>query len=257
MIDLSLSEKLSTTYKTGQPFPYIVIDNFLPDFLLKSCKEEILKHDEWYSDIVEFTKEFQHNKLYYPNHETKIEDFQKKLPITAMVLNYLNSDEFIVYLEKLTGHKNLHRDPLLLGGGIHRIKTGGKLSVHKDYEEHPDTHEVRVLNLLIYLNENWKSEWEGNLEFWSQDLSHKVVEIEPIFNRAVIFDINNAPHGHPIPLKTPNDVDRYSLAIYYFVDEKRYSDEGHYVVFYKDSDLGITNEDTKTENSINLNDLFK
>jgi len=31
------------------------------------------------------------------------------------------------------------------------------------------------------------------------------------------------------------DVDRYSLALYYFVDETRYTEEGHMVRFYKDS----------------------
>jgi len=240
MIDLSISEKLSTTYKSNQPFPYIVIDNFLPDFILKSCRNELLKHDIWYYDTVEFTQQFQQKKFYYPNHNTKKEEFETKLPITTLVLDYLNSSEFIGYLEKLTGHVGLHRDPSLMGGGIHRIKTGGKLSVHKDYQVHPESHEIRILNLLIYLNENWKSEWGGNLELWSLDVSHKVIEVEPLFNRAVIFDINNAPHGHPIPLKCPEDVDRLSLALYYFVDEKRYTEDGCFVMFYKDSEIGVT-----------------
>lgn len=257
MIDLSLSEKLSTTYKTGQPFPYIVIDNFLPEFVLKTCKKEILNHDVWHYDTVEFTKEYQQNKFYYPNHQTTMEEFEKKLPITNMILNYLNSEEFIKFLSKLTGHTNLHRDPSLTGGGIHRIKRGGKLSIHKDYQEHPESHEIRVLNLLIYLNQNWKSEWGGNLELWSMDLSHKVVEVEPLFNRAVIFDINDAPHGHPLPLNSPENIDRFSMALYYFVDETRYTEEGHMVRFFKDSEIGITNQENKTENSIDLNDLFK
>jgi Rps23 Pro-64 3,4-dihydroxylase Tpa1-like proline 4-hydroxylase len=257
MIDLNLAEKLSTTYRCNQPFPYIVIDNFLPEFVLKTCTKEILNHDVWHSDSVEFTKEFQQKKFYYPNHETTMEEFNTKLPITSMILDYLNSDEFIKFLARLTGHKNLHRDPSLTGGGIHRIKSGGKLSVHKDYQEHPESHEIRVLNLLIYLNENWKSKWGGNLELWSMDLSHKVVEVEPLFNRAVIFDINDAPHGHPIPLQSPEDVDRYSLALYYFVDETRYTEEGHMVRFYKDSEIGITQENINTQQTQNLNDLFK
>lgn len=45
MIDYTLSDKLKIQYQTANPFPYIVIDNFLPDFLLESCLEEIKKHD--------------------------------------------------------------------------------------------------------------------------------------------------------------------------------------------------------------------
>ena len=257
MIDLTISDKLSTTYKSNKPFPYIIIDNFLPDFIAKECINEIHNHDLWYHDGLEFVQEYQQNKFFYPIEHTSLEEFKSKLPITKLVLDYLNTAEFIDYLGKLTGHKNLHRDPALMGGGIHRIKRGGKLSVHKDYQEHPESHEIRVLNLLIYLNQNWKSEWGGNLELWSMDLSHKVVEVEPLFNRAVIFDINDAPHGHPIPLNSPENIDRFSLALYYFVDETRYTEEGHMVRFFKDSEIGITNEENKTENSIDLNDLLK
>lgn len=254
MIDLSLGKKLSTLYKSNAPYPYIVIDNFLPEYLIKTCKEEVFKHDIWHTDTVEFTKEYQHKKFYYPNYQTSISEFRSKLPITSFVLDYLNSQEFLKFLEELTGHTDLHRDPALMGGGIHRIKTGGKLAVHKDYQEHPETRKVRVLNLLIYLNENWKSEWGGNLELWSKDLTHKVVEIEPIFNRAVIFDISNAPHGHPKPLNSPEDTDRFSLALYYFTDEVGNTKDGPYVCFFKDSELGIQNE-IKPQN--NLDELFK
>jgi hypothetical protein len=40
MIDYTLSDKLKIQYQTAKPFPYIVIDNFLPDFLLTSCLEK-------------------------------------------------------------------------------------------------------------------------------------------------------------------------------------------------------------------------
>ena len=248
MIDLSLASKLKAHYKTNYPFPYIVIDNFLPEYLLRSCKEEILKHDEWYADTVEFTKKFEHNKQYYPQEKTNMEDFKRKLPITNLIMGYLNSPQFIKYLEELTGHPKLFRDPILTGGGIHRIKKGGKLSVHVDYNEHPISGKKRVLNLLIYLNEFWQKEWEGNLELWTINPPQKFVEVEPIFNRAVIFDIEDAPHGHPIPLNTPQNIDRYSLALYYFTNEKPQEDKKHTVIFFRDHELGV---------GTNPNDLFK
>ena len=248
MIDFSLSEKLKLQYQNNKPYPYIVIDNFLPEFLLRRCKEEVMNHDVWHFDNVDFTKEFQQNKFYYPKFDTKMEEFKSKLPITTLVLDFLNSEQFIKYLETLTGFKNLYRDPVLMGGGVHRIKKGGKLSVHVDYNKHPTTKKKRILNLLIYLNEGWKNEWDGNLELWTINPCNKILEIEPIFNRAVIFNIEDAPHGHPLPLNTPDDIDRYSLALYYFVDETTKEEEGHPVIFYKDSEIGVTVKD---------NDIFK
>jgi len=253
MIDKSLGKKLNTTYKANLPFPYIVIDNFFPDFFLRKCKEEVMKHDIWHSDTVEWTQEFQQLKFYYPADITDMNEFHSKLPITTMVMDYLNSDEFLEFLQDLTGHEQLYRDPKLMGGGIHRIKRGGKLSVHYDYNEHPETKKLRKLNVLIYLNENWKSEWGGNLELWSRDLQSKEVEVEPIFNRMVIFDIEKAPHGHPIPLNSPENVDRYSLALYYFTDNFVEPDKKNQVVFFNDSSLGKKND----KQDIDLENLFK
>lgn len=238
MIDFKTSINLKTNYQSAKPFPYIVIDNFLPEFVLRKSKEEIVNHDLWYSDEVEWTQEFQQNKFYYPNHNVDMNEFKSKLPITYMLIDYFNSEEFLSFLKNLTGINGLYRDPYLIGGGIHKIKTGGKLSVHFDYNEHPGLLIRRKLNLLIYLNENWKSEWGGNLELWSLDLKNKEVEIEPVFNRAVLFDIENAPHGHPIPLNTPPDVDRYSLALYFFTDELVPQENKRTVIFFRDDEIG-------------------
>ena len=252
MIDYTLSDKLKVNYQTAKPFPYIVIDNFLPEYILRKCKEEVINHDIWHYDTIHWTQEFQQKKFYYPSlHDgTTPKEFKEKLPITNLIMDYLNSYEFIEFLEKLTGYNKLFRDQELVGGGIHRITRGGKLSVHLDYNEHPENKTKRVLNLLIYLNENWKSEWGGNLELWSKDLKQKEIEIEPIFNRAVIFNIEDAPHGHPVPLNTPDYVDRYSLALYYFTDNEVEPEKKHSVIFYPDSYLG-------NNNNQDLENLFK
>jgi Rps23 Pro-64 3,4-dihydroxylase Tpa1-like proline 4-hydroxylase len=220
MIDYTLSDKLKIQYQTAKPFPYIVIDNFLPEFLLKSCLEEIKKHKKWFSNGEEWVEEFEKNKLYYP---------------------YMNSEPFIKFLENLTGFEKLYRDPVMMGGGIHKINKGGKLSIHIDYNQHPNQKWKRNLNVLLYLNENWVKEWGGNLELWGGEPWKKEIEVEPIFNRAVIFSIEDAPHGHPIPLNTPDDVSRYSLALYYFTDEE--VKDKHSVIFYRDEELGINETD--------------
>ena len=42
-----------------------------------------------------------------------------------------------------------------------------------------------------------------------------------MFNRAVIFNItDNAYHGHPEPLNCPDNKARYSMALYYFTEDR-------------------------------------
>jgi Rps23 Pro-64 3,4-dihydroxylase Tpa1-like proline 4-hydroxylase len=219
MIDYSLSKKLSCVYQNAHPFPYTVIDNFLPDYLLERVLSELKQHDYWYHNNQEWVEKYEVNKFYTPNHDTDIAQLKKQIPYTSLVIDYLNTQEFLNFLKELTGHSNLYCDEILMGGGVHKINRGGKLSIHTDYNRHPETNHRRKLNLLIYLNKNWKEEWGGELELWEKDFSRECVKILPIFNRAVIFDIESAPHGHPVPLNTPDNISRYSLALYYFTDE--------------------------------------
>jgi len=231
MVDLSLSGKLKTQYKTGYPFPYIVIDDFLPEFLMNECLEELKKHQGWGSNVMKWIEEFEVNKFCIPHDNEDIESLRHRIPITTLIFDYLNTPEFLEYLEELTGIKKLYKDPSMLGGGVHKINQGGKLSIHKDYNSHPVTKHSRKLNLLIYLNKDWEENWGGNLELWKKDTSEKIIEIEPIFNRAVIFDIEDAPHGHPYPLNCPTHVSRYSLALYYFIEEIPENPQN--VIFYR------------------------
>ena len=111
-------------------------------------------------------------------------------------------------------------DPGFSGGGAHKIRTGGKLSLHVDFNIHSETKRFRVLNLLLYLNPQWEEEWEGALELWDLDNKKLSDKIYPIFNRAVIFTLSDkSVHGHPVPLKTPEGIERYSLALYYYIEE--------------------------------------
>ena len=236
MIDLTIFEKLKTTYQNAHPFPYVVIDNFLPEFILSRCVEELKNHDQWGTNQVDWIEEFQVNKFYIPDENQDVDTIKTKVPITTLILDYLNTPEFLKHLEELTGIEKLYRDPLLMGGGVHKINKGGRLAIHKDYNNHPETGHRRKLNLLIYLNKDWDKSWGGNLELWEKDLSKKVVEVEPIFNRAVIFTIDDAPHGHPHPLNCPENVSRYSLALYYFIDDV--PDKPHSVIFYGDEHVG-------------------
>jgi Rps23 Pro-64 3,4-dihydroxylase Tpa1-like proline 4-hydroxylase len=233
MINLRLSKQLATQYQLAKPFPYIVIDDFLPEMVLNNVVDEFNNNDKWWYDRVKWTEEFQVNKFYWPHDIESAKNMSNDLPTISKLVNYLNSPEMLKYLEELTGIDNLISDESLMGGGLHKITSGGKLAIHRDYKVHPIKKIYRRLNLLIYLNKNWEKEWEGNLELWDKDYNNVQVSVGPIFNRAVIFTISDdSLHGHPTALKTPENVSRNSIALYYFTEINPDEGNEHSVVFY-------------------------
>lgn len=219
MINFSLPKYIKTQYATAYPFPHTVIDNFMNEQFLNRAFNHLEYVDWGYDDgDGDDLDSHQVKKLYSPH---KVGMWDNMPEHVTNLLNFLNSREVLNYLEELTGIPDLIADPELYGGGVHRILSGGKLSVHADYNFHPLTKLHRRVNLLLYLNKDWKEEWGGDLQLWNKDMSMCVKKILPIFNRAVIFNItSDAYHGHPGPLKSPEGIDRLSFALYYFTKER-------------------------------------
>jgi len=227
-------EILSAEYLANKPFPHIIIDNFFDSSILSAAEEELQSFESWGWDNTDYVKNHQVNKLFTPWNDDSFKLLSDKAPNATFVMSYLNSQFTLNFLEKLTGINDLLADHSLGGGGVHKISTGGKLDVHIDFNWHEQMLAHRRINLLLYLNKNWQQEWGGNLELWGKDSTSKDVDIQPIFNRAVIFNITDESyHGHPIPLNTPPDVHRLSFAMYYFTKERPHEEINppHYVVW--------------------------
>src|SRR3954451_19085559 len=88
----------------------------------------------------------------------------------------------------MTGIKGPIPDPYFLGGGLHEISEGGHLSMHADFNHHTPLNLERRINMLIYLNKDWKDEYGGQLELWDSEMTKKYHSIVPVFNRCVIFN---------------------------------------------------------------------
>jgi Rps23 Pro-64 3,4-dihydroxylase Tpa1-like proline 4-hydroxylase len=136
---------------------------------------------------------------------------------TRQLLAELNSATFIDFLERLTGIPGLVPDPHFVGGGLHQIERGGHLKIHADFNRHPGTGLERRLNVLLYLNRDWKPEFGGAFELWNRDMTASDAQIMPFFNRCVIFTTTDTSfHGHPEPLACPEGRTRKSIALYYY-----------------------------------------
>jgi len=210
-------DDLLESYVFAEPYPHIVIDNFLPESLandlLLNFPTDHLEGDVLFKDRV-----FEHNKRQIFPHtcnQRVIEAF-----------SFFNSSSFLELLESLTNIKGLIPDPHFSGGGFHEIFKGGLLGVHADFRIQERLHLNRRINVLIYLNKNWQSSYLGNLELWDSKMTGCVKSIEPLFNRCVIFNTDaDSYHGHPDALNVPEGVTRKSIALYYYTASMSVYDE--------------------------------
>jgi Rps23 Pro-64 3,4-dihydroxylase Tpa1-like proline 4-hydroxylase len=221
------AEQMAPQYLANKPFPHIYFDNFLPQAVADLALETFPDPDK--IDWLRHRGADQHRKLAFDNAEF--------LPGPLRdILFFLNSRPMLQFLETLTGIQNIFGDPYYNGGGLHQIKPGGSLEVHADYSYHPKLKVDRRINVLVYLNKDWKEEYGGHFELWNRELTQAEAKILPIFNRCAIFSTTSySYHGHPTPLTCPPDRTRKSIATYYFSNGRPAEDEtsAHAVAFVR------------------------
>ncbi|MEM8770547.1 MAG: 2OG-Fe(II) oxygenase [Pseudomonadota bacterium] len=199
--------ELQSTYASAAPFPHIVIDDFCTADILQRCIEFFPDAPDPKS--ISFDRDQERFKTSFnPDY----------LPARLRSFFYaLNSRPFIQFLENMTGIKGLIPDPYFLGGGFHQTTQGGHLSVHADFNVHEAMGLERRLNLLLYLNHDWKEAHGGSLELWDADMKNCAQRIVPVFNRCVVFSTTGQSfHGHPEPVNHPDGQPRRSIALYYY-----------------------------------------
>jgi Rps23 Pro-64 3,4-dihydroxylase Tpa1-like proline 4-hydroxylase len=221
----NLAVQNQENYQKAKPFPHIVIDNFLPEFILNNILTEFPTAGE-----IDWQKfENKAEKKLANKHERNMGDHTRSL------LYQLNSSTFIEFLESITGIKGIIPDPHFEGGGLHQIEKGGYLKMHVDFNRHTKLKLDRRLNLLLYLNKDWQEEYGGYLELWDQEITQCEKKILPIFNRLVIFTTTDFTyHGHPEPLTCPEGWTRKSLALYYYTNGRpaeEISGKAHSTIF--------------------------
>jgi len=216
-----IATQYSAEYQGREPYPYGSFDNFLPEEILENVLKELAQLPEAESSFNRAQEKLK--SAYSP---------ERLPPYTRNLFYALNSRPFLAFLEELTGIPGLIPDPYFIGGGVHITQNGGHLDIHADFNHHGKLNLERRLNVLIYLNKDWKPEWGGEFEIWSTDMTEKVKSFTPVFNRMVCFNTRSDTwHGNPEPVNNPNGEPRMSLALYYYTATWSETRKGHTTLF--------------------------
>ena len=206
----AVAQQFKESYQRASPFPSGYFENFFNPAVLDAV-------------LGEFPDLAKHGDLKYntPNEVKLASKGERRFgPVTRAFVHFLNSEPFLDFLQELTGiEERLLPDPYFEGGGFHETKPGGFLKIHADFNRHRETGLDRRLNVLIYLNKDWREEYGGHFELWNRDMSRCEAKFPPNFNTMALFTTSDySYHGLPNPLTCPPDRSRKSLALYYYTN---------------------------------------
>ena len=197
----------ATDYQTAAPFPHIVLDDFVDPKLLDDVLAEVSGEVSggWRTMDDRYQR------------KSANADMRTMGPKTRALINFMNGQEMLAFLEELTGIEGLVADWQLAGGGLHALRDGGYLNVHADFNFQRHLKLDRRINLLLYLNKDWREDYGGQLELWDTSMRACQRSVVPLFNRCVIFNTTDTSfHGNPVPVTAPEGRARLSLAFYYY-----------------------------------------
>lgn len=198
---------LKARFKSATPFPHVVIDGFFEEHLAESLLAQFppLTEAPWIHYHNPIEEKFALNR--FDSENTQL--FKK-------LFDMLQSEETVRLIQAVTGIDELEADPTLHGAGLHCHPPGGKLDMHLDYSLHPILKKERRVNLIVYLNRDWKESYGGDIQLWDTEFKEAKQRVFPFFNRAVIFQTNDISyHGMPQMIRCPEGNSRKSVAIYY------------------------------------------
>lgn len=201
-------DDLRLKYLTAKPFPFLHIENICDSAKLEKLYRMIPNLDNKSRDYM-----FAGNKFEKSNYQTLG-------PLFLELQEDLRSERMNKFLSYLTG-KNTFVDPKNHGGGLHQGKKNSFLDMHLDFNYHPLNHNWwREMNLLLYLNKDWKSEYKGHLKL--RDLrTDETSELDVNFNTLIIQQCGDYTlHGYD-QTNFPEGNFRTSIATYAFTQHER------------------------------------
>lgn len=212
MIDFDKIESkkahLKKQYYSAKPFPFLILKDV--------CDKA--KINELYLNIPEL--ENKSRDYMFAGQKFEKSNYQTLGPLFKELQEDLRSKRMNNFLSFLT-NKETFVDPANHGGGLHQGKKNSFLDMHLDYNYHPlNKNWWREMNLLLYLNKNWKPEHKGQLKL--RDLrTDETAELEVDFNTLIIQQCGDYTlHGYDFT-NFPEGMFRTSIATYAFTKHVR------------------------------------
>jgi Rps23 Pro-64 3,4-dihydroxylase Tpa1-like proline 4-hydroxylase len=193
---------LARSFQGSAPVRHVVIDGFLDADVAQRLLDEFPRPED-----------MPKSRDYVFSDKRELSTLDRHTETSHRLHDALVSSEFTGFLGELVG-RPVFLDPEYVGGGFHAGAPGSYLDLHTDFNLHPvhqDWH--RMLNILIYLNPDWDPAWGGQLQL-TDDPGREGIEVEPLFNRAVIMESTDSSYHGYERLEFPEGTARRSLAAY-------------------------------------------
>ncbi len=213
------ADEIAAQFYSAQPFKHVVLENFFREDVARSLVAEFPYAPE---NGVK-------NSYGAPGDKIVHSDLTNLGPTFREIDTYFSAQTTLDWLATITGIPDILYDPSNYGGGLHENCDNRDLRPHVDFNFHPVTKLHRRLNLIVYLNDPWKSDWGGSLQLYADPRNHQEspVSYEPLFNRCVLFATYEASwHGFD-RLCFPKDGvyrSRKSLSLYFYTAERPSTD---------------------------------
>jgi len=194
-------EKYRNEFLTAIPFPVVAVDGL--------CYED--KITELYNSIPEI--ETASADYVFAKNKFEKSKFWTMGGLFTELYDDLTSKRFEEWIKYVT-NEDVFIDTEFYGGGIHQGKAKSFLDMHADFNYHPMKETwFRNLNLLLYLNKDWKKEYGGELRLEHAETGDKT-EVDVPFNRlAIMLCRGYTLHGYD-PIDFPENTFRTSIAAY-------------------------------------------
>ena len=213
---VGLAEDFRRQFPEAKPFRFVSID----DFLNAAFCAELMR------EFPAFDPARAKNEMGETGRKATVPDVCSIGPAYRKFDQLMRSRELLEWMGAVASIPALVYDPDYIGGGTHENLDGQDLDIHVDFNFHPSRPLHRRLNLIVFLNPEWRTEWGGCLELhrdpWNPESSY-VASVVPLANRAVLFETTETSWHGFTRIQLPEEkksISRRSLAVYFYTRER-------------------------------------